>query len=95
MNGRDEILTWISDYPRDRLARHVSSNQVVDVIDSDNAKGRSHAVAYRQEQPVAGTPSEKVVPRAIVEYYDTFRRTADGWRIASREYQYTFLKENN
>ena len=35
------------------------------------------------------------VPRAIVEYYDTFRRTADGWRIASREYQYTFLKENN
>ena len=95
MNGRDEILTWISDYPRDRLARHVSSNQVVDVIDSDNAKGRSYAVVYRQEQPVAGTPSEKVVPRAIVEYYDTFRRTADGWLIASREYQYTFLKENN
>lgn len=95
MNGREEILAWIQEYPRDRLARHVSTNQVIDVVDADRATGTSYAVVYRQEQPVAGTPSENVVPRSIVEYHDTFRRTADGWRIASREYQYTFLKENN
>ncbi len=95
MNSRDEILAWISGYPLDRLARHVSTNQIVEVIDADNAKGTSYAVVYRQEQPVPGAPSEKVVPRAIVEYHDTFRQTDEGWRIASREYQYTFLKENN
>ena len=33
-----------------------------------------------------------VAPRAIVEYRDKFRRTAKGWRIAERQYQYDFLK---
>jgi hypothetical protein len=94
MNGRSEILAWAKAYPRNRRARHLSTNQVVEVIDADNAKGTSYAVVFRQEDPVEGIPSGNVVPRAVVEYHDTFCRTKEGWRIATREYQYIFLNDN-
>lgn len=94
MNGRGEILSWISDYPRNRRARHCSTNQIVDVIDANTATGISYAMVFRQENPVEGTPSGNVAPRAVVECRDKFRRTDDGWRIAERQYQYQFLKED-
>ena len=67
-------------------------NQIVDVIDADNATGNSYAMVFRQEDPVEGQPSANVAPRAVVEYRDKFRRTAEGWRIAERQYQYNFLQ---
>lgn len=93
MNGRAEILAWISVYPRNRLARHCSTNQIVEVIDADNATGTSYAMVFRQDDPIEGQPSGNVAPRSVVEYRDKFQRTADGWRIAERQYQYSFLKE--
>jgi len=93
MNGRAEILEWIKVYPRNRLARHCSTNQIVDVVDVDNAVGNSYAMVFRQDDPVEGVPSGNVAPRSLVEYKDKFRRTEDGWRIAERQYQYGFLKE--
>ena len=92
MNGRAEILDWIRAYPRNRRARHCSTNQIVEVIDADNATGTSYAMVFRQEDPVDGAPSANVAPRAVVEYRDKFRRTAEGWRIAERQYQYDFLQ---
>ena len=92
MTGQAEILDWIKAYPRNRRARHCSVNQLVDVVDAENATGTSYAMVFRQEDPLEGTPSPNVAPRAIVEYHDKFRRTAKGWRIAERQYQYDFLK---
>ena len=92
MTGQAEILNWISAYPKNRRARHCSVNQLVNVVDAENATGTSYAMVFRQEDPLEGTPSPNVAPRAIVEYRDKFRRTAKGWRIAERRYQYDFLK---
>lgn len=92
MNGRAEILEWIKAYPENRRARRCSVNQIVEVIDADNATGTSYAIVFRQENPVEGRPSPNVAPRAVVKYRDKFRRTTEGLRITERQYQYDFLQ---
>ena len=47
MNGRAEILEWIKAYPKNRRARHCSVNQIIEVIDADNATGTSYAMVFR------------------------------------------------
>ena len=94
INGRAAILDWMREYPRDRLGRHLSTNQIVEVLDDDHATGTSYAVVFREPQPRLDQVSTKVTPRSVAEYYDTFRRTPEGWRIASRYYQVQFMQED-
>lgn len=93
MHGRQAILDWARAYPKDRLGRHFSTNQLVEVIDEDHATGRSYAVVFREPDPREGVLSTRVTPRSVVEYFDEFRRTAEGWRIASRFYQVQFMQD--
>lgn len=90
--GRDRILEWIRAYPSSRMVRHVSTNQIVEVIDQNSAKGTSYAITFREPNPQEGEVSTRTAPRAVVEYVDTYRRTADGWKIASRYYNIDFLE---
>ena len=90
--GRPAILAWVRAYPKHRLGRHLSTNQVVDVLDPESATGWSYAVVFREPDPQEGVVSPRVTPRSVVEYRDEFRHTAEGWRIASRIYQIHFLQ---
>lgn len=90
--GRATILNWIRAYPKNRLGRHLSTNQVVDVIDADHATGWSYAVVFREPEPREGVLSSRVTPRSVVEYSDEFRRSTEGWRFASRRYRIRFLQ---
>ena len=90
--GRPAILEWARAYPKHRLGRHLSTNQVVTVVDADDATGWSYAVVFREPDPQPGVLSARVTPRSVVEYHDEFRRTGDGWRIASRTYRIHFLQ---
>jgi hypothetical protein len=90
--GRPAILDWARAYPSHRLGRHLSTNQVVDVVDADHATGWSYAVVFREPDPREGVLSTRVTPRSVVEYRDEFRRTAEGWRFASRRYDINFLQ---
>ncbi|MBC9226488.1 hypothetical protein GL325_09155 [Aeromicrobium sp. 636] len=91
VRGRYAIRAWLEAYPRDRLGRHVSTNQVVDVLDEDHARGRSYGVVWREPEPRAGVVSSNVSPRSLVEYFDEFVRTDEGWRISFRYYQLNFM----
>jgi SnoaL-like protein len=93
MYGRQAILDWAKAYPKDRLGRHFSTNQVVEVVDEDHAIGRSYAVVFREPEPRQGVLSDRVTPRSVVEYFDEFGRTAEGWRISSRYYQVQFMQD--
>src|SRR4051794_14246617 len=88
--GRAKIREWMEKYPKHRLGRHVAANQIVEVIDEDNARGTSYAVVFREPDPEVGVVSSRVIPRSVVEYIDTYRRTAEGWRFASRSYEIYF-----
>lgn len=92
--GHAAILRWINRYPKDRLGRHMSTNQLVEIIDEDHAVGTSYAVVFREEHPVEGEISTNSTPRSFAEYVDTYRRTDDGWRIASRVYRVNFLEKD-
>lgn len=92
MYGRAAIRDWMAAYPKDRLGRHFSTNHVVEVIDEDHAAGRSYAVVFRDPAPRDGVLSSDVTPRSVVEYFDQFRRTDEGWRISERYYQVQFMQ---
>jgi hypothetical protein len=91
--GREAILRWAQAYPRDRLARHISTNQYVEVVDDDHAVGTSYAVVFRQDQPQEGAVSVQSAPRSVVEYVDQYRRTLDGWKFSDRVYRMLFLED--
>jgi hypothetical protein len=92
MYGHQAIRAWMAAYPTNRLGRHFSTNQIVDVVDEDHATGRSYAVVFREPAPRDGVLSSEVTPRSVVEYFDQFRRTDDGWRISERYYQVQFMQ---
>lgn len=92
--GRSNILAWIRRYPKERLGRHLATNQIVDVIDADTATGSSYALVFREPAPADGLISTRVTPRSMVEYKDSYRRTPQGWRIAARIYRFNFLQED-
>ena len=91
--GRANILAWIHRYPKHRVNRHCAMNQLVEVIDENNATGSSYVVNFREPNPQAGVLSARVTPRSVVEYTDKYRRTEQGWRISSRTYQILFMQE--
>jgi len=90
--GRTAIRDWMAAYPADRLGRHVSTNQVVTVVDEQHATGRSYAIVFREPSPQEGVVSDQVTPRSVVEYFDQFRLTDEGWRISERYYQVQFMQ---
>ncbi|MBN9675680.1 nuclear transport factor 2 family protein [Salipiger bermudensis] len=92
IEGRAAIRDWIGRYPKDRLGRHVATNQIVEVIDEDSATGSSYAIVFREPAPREGVISDRVTPRSLVEYSDSYRRTAEGWKIARRVYRFDFLQ---
>lgn len=92
MYGRETILEWAEAYPKHRLGRHFSTNQVVTVVDDEHATGRSYAVVFRDPDPQEGVLSDLVTPRSVVEYFDRFRRTDEGWLIEERYYQVQFMQ---
>lgn len=91
--GRTNILAWIRKYPDVRLGRHVATNQLVDVVNEDEATGTSYAIVFREPNPEMGVISTRVIPRSFVEYKDIYRRTEKGWAIASRFYRFNFLQD--
>jgi SnoaL-like domain len=93
IQGRAKILEWIRNYPKKRLGRHLATNQIVEVLDENNATGSSYAIVFREPNPQEGVLSARVIPRSVCEYTDTYRRTSAGWRIASRSYEIDFLQE--
>ncbi|NKQ55511.1 nuclear transport factor 2 family protein [Amycolatopsis sp. K13G38] len=90
--GRTAILEWAHAYPKHRLGRHLSANEVVEVIDREHATGTSYAVVFREPDPRPGVLSARVTPRSVAEYTDEFRLTPEGWRFASRVYRINFLQ---
>ncbi|HEY2358004.1 MAG TPA: nuclear transport factor 2 family protein [Phenylobacterium sp.] len=73
--------------------RHLLTNSVVDVVDTDTATGVSYLVVYNSAEPADATGQRPVeTPATIGEYADTFRRTEDGWRFQTRVLTRVFRK---
>lgn len=75
-----------------RMSRHVCNNFRVDVLDGDHAEGTVYLTLYRHDGQEGRTLSPLEGPVMVGEYRDRFRRTSDGWRIAHREIEVSFLR---
>jgi SnoaL-like domain len=72
--------------PKVSNSMHITSNVRVSVLAEDRAEGTAYVTAY--SKPVAGPSAvESLAPSAVGIYRDTYRRTADGWRFASRAFE--------
>jgi hypothetical protein len=83
--GRANILASFTSRPAGKLTRHLITNTVVDVQDADHATAISYVTQYSANPDNPAKLGFKANPAQLVgEYYDSFVRTADGWKIARR-----------
>lgn len=77
--GRGEIAAAIAgmDY---RVTCHMVGNHQA-VVEGDQATGETRGVAHH----VVGPPGDDVDRVWYLRYLDSYRRTPDGWRIATRD----------
>ena len=83
--GREAIRAFFDRRSTASVSRHLVINPVVDVIDADNAKGVSFGLVVRGPAGDGTLPVPMRGLELLVEYRDTFVRTAAGWKFARRE----------
>lgn len=78
-----------------RTSRHLCTNVLIDVVDGDRATGVCYLINYRHDSPTgeAEMPAPSDAPKFVGEYRDTFVRTPDGWRFATRRCDITFVRK--
>jgi len=83
--GRAAILESFTSRPGGKVTRHLLSNTVIDVQDADHATAISYVTQYSANPDSPAKFGLKANPTQLVgEYYDSFVRTAEGWKFAKR-----------
>lgn len=86
MQGRAAIIAYwqsrLADWTSDHGRVHQISNQVIEVIDRDHARGTSTAVIYFLSTTEGN--NKELVPQLIAQNNDEFVRTAEGWKLKQR-----------
>lgn len=89
-SGRAEILQFLNARPGDKLTRHVCTNICITMIGPAAASGRSYALVFQtQTPPGAALPVPTPAP-LVVEYYDDYALTDEGWKFKQREVKIIF-----
>jgi ketosteroid isomerase-like protein len=84
LNGRAAILEAMRNR-HSYLTRHMVSNILFTQIDAQEARATMYVANFVGHGGNSELPVSFALPQpAILEFDDTYRRTADGWRIARR-----------
>ncbi len=92
-NGRAEIAAYANDvrgrgnpkYPEaDRMVFHLVNNLEVTVLNENEAELRAVLVVVPGARGAAGKPGWTEGVSAISTTVETYKRTAEGWRIVSK-----------
>ncbi|HET9103969.1 MAG TPA: nuclear transport factor 2 family protein [Solirubrobacteraceae bacterium] len=96
LTGRDEIRDWFvrRQALARRVSRHVCTNILIDLISPDEARSVCYMINYRHDRREGdeALPVPAEVPKFVGELHDTFRRTPEGWRFASRRVEVVFVR---
>lgn len=92
--GRDDLGAFFGRDKGHAKSRHVSSNVAVTVTAEDEAEGLSYFTLYRYTKEKPRVPDLDDQPVILGEYHDRFRRTPEGWRIASRRAEVGFVRRS-
>jgi hypothetical protein len=83
VSGRDGLLKEMQDRPTPSITKHICGSPLFLAVTPLEASAVTEMTFYRGETAALGPPDFDG-PAAIAEYYDRFRHTEDGWRIAQR-----------
>ena len=75
---RSRTADWAPNHGR----LHQISNQVIEVIDRNHARGTSKVVVYFFDTSPGA--KQRLVPGLIAQNHDEFVRTEQGWKIKHR-----------
>ncbi|HVU74376.1 MAG TPA: nuclear transport factor 2 family protein [Mycobacteriales bacterium] len=78
-HGRAQIAEAMRVVKRHAMTAHTIGNHVA-TVDGDTATGETRCIAHH----IGGEPGAFTDLVWILRYVDTYRRTAEGWRIAQR-----------
>ena len=81
--GRDTILAAMHQRPPAIATRHMNGTPHFLSVTADEVKAVTYMLMYVVEGSDEG-PNEVPGTTGLAEFHDTFRRTPEGWRIASR-----------
>ena len=82
VNGRADMVDFIgSSFNSDIVAMHHGHTPEIAFVGADEAKG----TWYLQDRFIDSHRGTDTVGSSL--YYDTYRRTAEGWKIAASEYE--------
>ncbi|WP_405454350.1 nuclear transport factor 2 family protein [Streptomyces achromogenes] len=83
VEGRAALRAYFGSRPADRLSRRLMSNVLVTVTAPDTATATSYYSTHRVDGHTGGmVPAGP--PVQVGHYEETFRRTDDGWLLATR-----------
>lgn len=78
VEGREGLAKMAAARPAGMITRHLLTTSFVQPVDADTATGTHYCLVY-----VGGGEHDPTKP-IVREYRDSYRRTAQGWRIAHR-----------
>jgi hypothetical protein len=96
LRGREEIREWFTrrEGLTRRVSRHVCTNVAINVLSDAEAQSVCYMINYRHDRGEGdrSLPVPVEAPKYVGELHDRFRRTADGWRFASRRVEVSFVR---
>jgi hypothetical protein len=70
------------------LSVHAITNHRIDVLSEDEAKGTASIILFTGERKDGGPAAPpQINPAAVGTYHDAYKRTAAGWKFASRSFK--------
>lgn len=86
LKGRKAIEEEAAARMKGTVSRHVLTNIRINLLDSTHADGVAYISFYIGKGSIDnGRPLEMDGPYLVGEYHDTYVKTKDGWRFASRK----------
>jgi hypothetical protein len=86
--GRAALLEMMRKRPANRLARHIISNIMIDVLGPDEARGFCYVAAFinydADADRISQGPVPQIGPPAVAEYSYRFRKIGGDWKIAEK-----------
>lgn len=83
--GQGQITESYREGSPTQVGRHMNGGTLVTVLDDDHAESVTYYLAISHDPGAADAQSPlPLSPFSMGEWHDTFVRTEDGWRFASR-----------
>jgi SnoaL-like domain len=92
-HGHVGLRQSLESRPRDRTTRHIISNVLIDVRDTDYADGKSYCLVFGHRGPLSDEGEALLgAPDSLILYSGAFVRRPEGWRIAKWHIGLSFRK---